>query len=288
LVNEETGRAALMLADMLTLIDGGIDEILAASRRAGDVSVSLLAESRDAASARLDGVRDAAVRDAQRNDEHAAGVASDTKRLFGFIGQIKDVAEQTSILALNASIEAARAGDAGRSFGVVAREVRNLAARSTELAERIEADMRETIAALRARFSDLLDRSMEGHEAARAELAADFAALSDRLGQIVETQDASIADINRRGHEVSGLIMPIIATLQIQDITRQEVERVMIALGAVESQNRALHDFLMRDGDGGGAVPRLDPPLEAIYGSHVARMQPGGSQPPNEPLVELF
>ncbi|PID90895.1 MAG: hypothetical protein CSA97_00530 [Bacteroidetes bacterium] len=107
--------------------------------------------------------------------QHDGTVAAiDAARQIDTMGEqtewIKDIARQTNILALNASVEAARAGDAGAGFGVVATEVGNLAGRSQEAADIIG----NSIAA-----------SIQGTEHVQ-EVLSGLTSLGDRSSELIE------------------------------------------------------------------------------------------------------
>jgi methyl-accepting chemotaxis protein len=172
-----------------------------------------------------------AVDAAEVSDREIKGLATKVESIGEVLNLITSIAEQTNLLALNATIEAARAGEAGKGFAVVASEVKSLAtqtAKATDkIAAQIQAVQQQTGSAVNA-IGDINERITKIRE------------ISTSIASAIEEQNAAASEIGRNTQEAATgtqrVSTSITSVTEATSDTGSSAERVLEASDSLSSQ----------------------------------------------------
>jgi len=147
-------------------------------------------------------------------------LAGESQRIGSILDVIKSVSEQTNLLALNAAIEAARAGEAGRGFAVVADEVRGLAQRTQQSTEEIEG---------------LID-SLHGGTDQLMSLLGDSKQLTEQSVELSRKAGTALGQITDTVSAIQGMNQQIATASEEQSVVAEQINRSVMNVREVSDQ----------------------------------------------------
>jgi len=177
-----------------------------------------------------------------------SGLRESSGSVQEFVGTIKRVADQTKILSINASIEAARAGQVGAAFAIVAKEVQSLSGQTTqatvEIADRVEAIRSDIHAAVEAAG---LQRERETGESRSGEAMFGMAQLSaevTRIARIAEENASASDGVRSTSHQVRSLSEELLMAVHDHSV---EIFRQVLSHPSLSKMRRFPIEAHLRD-----------------------------------------
>ncbi len=256
---QQVGSATESIARMAS----SVEEVSGNAERAADVarhSVDVAHKGGDAVRRTIEGMN--AIRETiQNTSKRIKRLGESSQEIGNIIELINDIAEQTNILALNASIQASMAGEAGRGFAVVADEVQRLAERSANATKQIEvlvrtiqSDTNEAVVSMERSTTDVVGGALLAENAGAAleeieQVSNQIASLVQNISSSARQQSLVAADISRN----TGVLREI--SEQTAESTNATSESIRKLAELATQLKHSVAGFTLPDDESGNESP---------------------------------
>ncbi|AMN45795.1 chemotaxis protein [Steroidobacter denitrificans] len=215
-------KQVTLASESVAAMAASTEEVSGNAERSSDVarhSVDVAHKGGEAVRRTIDGMN--AIRETiQETSKRIKRLGESSQEIGNIVELINDIAEQTNILALNASIQASMAGEAGRGFAVVADEVQRLAERSANATRQIEvlvrtiqADTNEAVVSMERSTTDVVGGAL-----------------------LAENAGAALEEIEQVSNQIASLVQNISASAREQASAAQNISRNMGVLREISAQ----------------------------------------------------
>ena len=210
-------------------------------------------------------------RSQKANQDRIRAVAEQVRQLSPLASLISDISRQTNLLAINASIEAARAGREGAGFKVVATEVRRLSTQTAEAARQITEGIQSAATTIDVELSNA--ENMQGSSAATQleEIAHHVQAMSQTLAEVVPYLGELSTSMDSGMAEVNSDIIETLGDMQFQDINRQLLEHIKDAMASLSEHFAQIYELI--DGEAPPPPVMLEELLATWTSNYVMHSQ---------------